>query len=282
MDKDTLADIAQEDKDLDDDDAFLGALSGDDEEENDTPTDSPTEENENGDDPTQEGEDSAEDKEDKEADDNTPDDKLEPFHKHPRWKQMMDKNQELTENVETLTGTLEGLQKQGQESTQTSVELPSWWRALAGDDDKSAEIYKGFLQQTKTDKETIRAELVKEQEAQVNKQQDEQTRWDEWVDLEVQNLKDEGLTFDKNELIQTAIKYQPSDEKGGISLRKALTILNMEKGQVDDKKKAKLDAKKKLAGDTTSTAGGEPSDIKTVDSGNLRRKSFHQLVQQKD
>jgi len=269
MDEDNiLADIAQEGEQVEEDEQFVKPTGGDDEEEKDTPEDSPTENNQNEDEPSQEGGESEEDS-------NTLDAKPEPFHKHPRWQAMQTENETLKSQVEELSGAVEDI---SQSQTQQSEDLPSWWQSLAGNDDVARKAYAGFRSQTKQDREQIRTELIAEQKQEQQRQQEEQSQWDTWRDTELQTLRDEGEKFNENELIKVAVDMQPSDENGNISLRKSLEILKLQKLQEKADSKEKLNAKKKLAGDTVSDNQGE-SQPKPINSGDLRNKSWHELVQ---
>lgn len=273
-DENIMADIAQEGEEVVNDEDFLKPTDGDDEEEKETPAESPTENNQDEDEPSQEGGQPSETPSG-EKDDNTLDEKPEPFHKHPRWQAMQSENETLRTQLEDLSGTVKDI-SQSQNTQQE--QLPQWWISLAGNDDVSRQAYAGFQSQTKQDREQVRADLIAEQEQKQQQQQTEQTEWDNWRDTEIQTLKDEGEKFNENELLKVALNMQPSDENGNISLRKSLEILKLQKLQNKADSKEKLDAKKKLAGGTVSNNEGE-SQLKPTNSGDLRRKSWHELVQ---
>lgn len=263
-----LADIAKEGDEVTDDKDFLNLPEETDEQEKETPEESPTENNQDEDEPSQEGGQSSED-------DNTLDAKPEPFHKHPRWQAMQTENETLKNQLEELSGTVKDI---SQSQTKQPEELPAWWVSLAGSDEVARQAYAGFESQNKQNREQIRAELIAEQKQEQQKEQQEQTQWDTWRDTELQTLRDEGEKFKDNELLKVALDMQPSDENGNISLRKSLDILKLQKLQEQAGNKDKLNAKKKLAGDTMSNNQGE-SPPKTINSGGLRRKSFHELTQ---
>lgn len=276
MEEDILTDVKKSGQELQEDEAFLETLE-ENEEEKETPSESSTDNNEDGDKPSQEGDKSDDKPKEGEEADNTPtEDKPEPFHKHPRWKQVTEENQDLRARLEALE------QVETPAPSQQDESLPRWWVDLAGDDDVSKNAYKGFQAQTKQDRDDIRKELVQEQQSVVDKQASEQTRWEQWVDLEVQNLKDEGETFDKNELMKVAVDMQPTDENGNISLRKSLQILRLQKAEKSGEEKKKQTERKKLASDTVSGGSGEETPSTDVDSSMLRGKSFTALVQPKN
>lgn len=153
MDDLNLTSIAQGDQKVDSDEEFVDALTNlggqEDEQKKDTSAESSTDNNQAADDPSQKGDDSAAedtkgDEEEKSeaalaektaADDNTSDEKLEPFHTHPRWQKMQQEKEALAEQVGEMSKTLETLQSQGNNNSNTAVELPQWWVTLAGNED---------------------------------------------------------------------------------------------------------------------------------------------------
>lgn len=285
-DNDFLTNIIKDGQELNSDEEFLNTLDEPNEEEKDTPADSSTEDNQNDNEPSQEGGDKSEakddkkdDKKDKADDENTLDEKPEPFHKHPRWKKMQDENKDLRSELDDMNTTVDEIKDSQQPQGQT--QLPDWWIKLAGSDDVSRSAYEGFTQQTKVTRDELREELIAEQEANLEEQQSEKQYWDSWVEEEVQTLKDSGKVFDKNELIKIAMEYQPTDDEGGISLTKAYDILSLKKLEKDGKGKDKSDARKKIASDTTSDGQGEQTPSNTIDPQELRGKSFSALVQEK-
>lgn len=271
---DFLTGIAQDGEELDTDKQFSEVVDeNSNEEEKETPTESSSEDNQDGDEPSQEG--GEESKGD--SDENTLDEKPEPFHKHPRWQQMRTENEDLKATLDELkTRVDEG------EKAQSPIEMPDWAAKAFGTDEVGKQIYQGFINQGKSDREQIREEILAEQEELATQQQQEQKKWDNWADEGIETLKENGKDFDRNELIKVAIEYQPTDDEGNISLDKAYAILSMQKAQKEADGKGKNNARKKLASSTVSNNQGEPTPSNQIDPKELRSKSFSALVQDSD
>lgn len=224
--------------------------------------------------PSQEGEEASKDEDEKD----TPDEEKEvPFHKHPRWQKMQEEKAELEAKVKSYDELKATVDKLQESSVQQDVKLPQWWKTLAGDDDTSKEAYQQFQAQSGQDREQMRKELQEEQKLAANKIEDEQKQWDTWVNKEVQDLRDTGLTFDQNELIKVAVEWQPTDSKGGISMKKAYDILQLQKGaKANDGKSTE---RKKIAAKTSSDNKGAPEKGGTLGTNDLRGKTMRSLIQ---
>lgn len=240
-------------------------LASDDREEN--PTDSAPEINENGDNPSQEGE--------QQKADNTPDENNVPFHKHPRFQEIIKENQDLKQKVDDFSKFKEETEeKLTDRSNETPSEMPKWWVTLAGDDEISQEAYKQYLEETNQSQSQIKQDMVAEAEKAQKEQEAETKRYNDWVQNEVKSLEDSGKKFDKNKLLKIAVDYQPTDEEGNISLEKAYQIYEMQENQKD----AETQQKKELADETQSTPNTEPKVQEFGTTANLRHRSWTSLV----
>lgn len=246
------ADFEQEGQSLD---AFM-----DGEQENETSEESQTETNETEASQSEEGA-------------NTPqEDKPQPFHEHPRWKQREEEMKTLREENEGFKQSLKDVQAV-QQSNQVTT-LPQWWTKLYGNDSVSQEAYGEYSGHEKEQRNQIREEVRQEQQEFTQKQQDEQSKWDTWVQGEVTALQSEGNTFDKNELMKVAMDIRPTDEQGNISLRKSLDILNLKKSGNDKSKQER----KRIAASTGQSIGGDAKDV-TPSNVSLRNRSMTSLAQ---
>lgn len=259
-----FADVEQEGTPIED----LGA----EDEQEEKPEESQTETDQEEGTPSQEG-----DEESKDDDsDNTPDEEKDlPFHKHPRWQKQQDELAEARETITELQGMQETVNKLQENQQPQDVQLPQWWQTLAGTDEVSQKAYKQYQTDSDLNRKQIREELVKEQEESVKQQADEQKQWDSWVDGEVQNLKDEGLTFNRNELMKVAVEMQPTGEDGNISLKKAYDILQLQKAQGGNEANTE---RKKIADKTNSNNQGATPVSTTMGTNDLRNKSWSSLV----
>ena len=111
---------------------------------------------------------------------------------------------------------------------------------------------------------------------ELDKRTQKQKKEDEWVDKEIKKLEEEGLKFDRNELLKTALDYLPSDENGNISFQKAYNIMKATK-PVSAPSKV-VEEKKKVADMTLSKSNAteEQKDYKT--SEDFRGKSISDLL----
>jgi len=214
-----------------------------------------------------------------EGDNNTADDKNVPFHKHPRFQQLIKENKELKEKVDNIVNT-QGSQDTSQQTEEEEEvkEIPAWFKKLAGDDEEAKEAYKLFKQEyDKPTREKIREEVKQEQEQQSQQEQEEQRKWDEWVQSEVESLRAEGKEFDKNELMKVALDYRPEDEEGNISLEKAYDILEMKKLK---EQKDNTQPKKDVASKTGSDNRGSETGTPRPSAEDIRRKDWKTLIRQ--
>lgn len=264
MAEDILANIEKEEGDI-----GIDELLKENNEQEDSPADSPSEEEEVVTDPSEEGEETKD-----EESQNTPDEDNLPFHKHPRWKQMQEDLHSKDDTIKELEGLKDTVQQlQTKQETSTEKPLPAEWTALYGDDDASRKAY-GLQQNQMTEMESrIRENIIKGQEASQQKQQTEQQQADKWVDSEIQTLVDAGEKFDRNGLMKVALDMQPTDEKGNISFTKALQIYRLQE------KKPDKTAQKQVAAQTSSTNQGDAKVDTSPSTNSLRASSFQSLAQ---
>ena len=231
------------------------------------PEESQPEETKTDTDPSQEGE------------KNTPDESSEeekvPFHKHPRWIERENELKDLREFKEQFSDLPEKVETLQENQKSNTTDLPSDWVHLYGSDDASRQLYEYNQKQREADRELLRTELREEREAEIQREAEETKKWDEWVTSEIDVLKSEGNSFNKNELLKVALEVQPTDEEGNISLRKSLEILELRK----EAKKGDSSSRKKIAANTATTSQGEQSPQKIASTNTLRNKSFLSLAQ---
>ena len=94
-------------------------------------------------------------------------------------------------------------------------------------------------------------------EAEQEQKTKESEYWNNWVGDQVQSLKDEGLKFDKNELMKVMYDYKPTDDEGNLDFRKGYEIMEVLK----KKDPEKTEARKKIA-DEGKDSKGEPANKK--------------------
>ncbi|MCR4278114.1 MAG: hypothetical protein NUV85_03850 [Candidatus Berkelbacteria bacterium] len=217
---------------------------------------------------------------DEKGEDATPDSEkgepkvFEAFHKHPRWIALNQELDELREFREKAAPLLDRLGDEPSKTEETS-KIPEWFVELFGENEGSWKKYRDYdVEQRKQ----LRTEIFNEIRSVETHKKEEEKKWDKWVDTEVQKLEDEGLKFNRNELLKIAVDYAPTGSDGNVSLRKAYQILVATKGEQKPSIKPAVEEKKKIA-DQTMQKGkpeGERKDYKTP--ADLRGKSFRDLV----
>ncbi len=188
--------------------------------------------------PTQEGE-------------SAPVEKKVDFHEHPRFKALIEEKNALKAQVDELSHLKADVDSW--KASQTKSDTPKWWQTLYGDSPEAGTAWNEYQSHDKEVRQQIKSEVLSEIKAQEQKAHDEEQAWGKWVDSSLAELTSEGLTFDRNKLLKIAADYQPSDENGNISLRKAYDLYTKLEGGSE-----KSDARKKLASMTSpDTSHGE-------------------------
>lgn len=269
--EDIFADILGDNK-LTDDESFEDAAKGNkgdifdetDEQDEEKPAKSQTEKDkEKEESPSQEGEDDSE--EDEDSDDNTTAQENTPFHK--RWAK---REQKLTEDFDKKIADLKGEINKPVEDT--DVQMPQWFKTLAGDDEIAQSAFKQYQAETRKSQTDLKKQWVEEQNQEIEQQKQETQKWNEWVDDEVDRLKGEGKKFNKKELLEIAVKYTPTGDDGQISIDKAYDIYQMQKTSKKDPSAAK---KKAIVSDSNSTSG---PDVPSAPIKNIRNQSWSDLA----
>lgn len=205
---------------------------------------------------------------DPESDENSP------FHK--RWKAREENlKREMQEDFDRkLEEFRQSVQTEAPHSGEGNVEIPEWFQDAYGD---NPNIWEKFNKYEQARKDEIKRELVQEQAAAIQAQQAESAHWEGWVESEIDRLASEGKEFDRNELIQTILKYKPTNEENNFDFDAGFEIyqaLHPTK-QVNP---AKSQARKQLADTATASAGGEKPVKDYMTSNDLRGRSFSTLL----
>lgn len=199
-------------------------------------------------------------------------DKLPPFHKHPKWISVQQDLKELREFKETALPLLENIGKAP--SSEEKDEIPEWFSDLFGENESAWKKYRAY---NAAERKQLREEITTELQQAEARKVDDQKRHDQWVDDEVQKLKDEGLKFDQNELLRTALEYLPTDANGNISFKKAYDIMVGMKASGGGKPKS-AEEKKKIADATMGKDKGSDGKRDYKIPADLKGKTFHDLA----
>jgi len=207
-----------------------------------------------------------------EPEDSTDDESKLPFHKHPRWKEMYETNKTLKEQNELMLEKLSRLDDVSERVTELAksrdtqpTAVPEWFARLYGNDPEVYRLYNEASTQEKASmREEIKREVAKELQQEEQQRQQSLKQGIDWVQKNIQSLKDSGEQFDENELKKVALDYKPTDDEGNIDFTKALSILKATKSSVNAEKSK---ARKEIGAAVTSTpksVDAKKPDFKTA------------------
>lgn len=253
-------------------DAFLSSVENNQEE---APSDSPDEEAKVGESPSQKGEEPSDDGKDTSDANNSL-----PFNKHPRWQATQQELKETRERNELLAQELSELREmvESKSSDSGTIAVPEPFKRLFGD---NPDLYTQFRDLTQAEAESIVAARM--DELQNRQTQEEQARNREleeakqYIELSLADLAEEtGLPLmqdstERNEILQIAEEFAPTDSEGNLDLRKAYKIWGKTKEASN-----KQTERKQIAGMTTSTSqqtGNKPAKL-----GSLQGKDWRQYI----
>jgi len=210
------------------------------------------------------------------------------FNKHPRFREMLERQRTYQEENKQLRDALDALAKQQREffervtpRSETQGEpIPDWFVEAYGDNPKAWEVHQRVVNEQR---EAIKRDLQREQLQQAEMQEKESKEMNEWVDKSIEATMQKynvDLTKDQdllNRVIKFALEFKPTDEEGNISLPAAYEIYSKLNPNKPD---PALQAKKALASDTMkqSAVGSQTKDFFTP---NDLRKGWKSIASNK-
>jgi len=203
----------------------------------------------------------------------TEEDKL-PFHKHPRWKKVMDELKDLREFRENTTKTPEKVEDV------KMPEMPKWYTDLYGENQEGWEAY---VKQRQSEREEDRKAILADLEKRQKEAEEKVSKMDAWVDEQVQTLKDDPEigAFDRNKLLKVMLDYKPTDDEGNLDFYKGYQILQLQDkkpaGENPDITKSKI--KKAIASQTVQKSKST-ENTGVMSTNDVRYKSFSQLAEE--
>ena len=259
-----LANIQQEDE-------AINLSVEQDEKEKETPSGSPAEKEPKEEAPPSQGGGAKEAEASKE---NTPDVSQTPLNKQHRWIDQARKIKELEEFKDRAIPLLERIGEKPDKIESEAV--PLFFSRLYGEDTEAWTLYRTY---EKEQSGRLRAELREEFRNDEKRKVEEAKKSEAWLDDELQKLSDNGLKFDRNELLNIALKFSPREDDGNYSIPKAYEIwkamneAKASKGQISPSE-SRVEEKKKIADITMKkgNANEEKRDYKT--SADFKGKSF--------
>lgn len=149
-----------------------------------------------------------------------------PFHRHPRFKALIEEKQHLRQTVEDLLPLREEVERMKQELKEkgvatTPTQIPNWFSNLFGENEYA---YQEYMKHTQAEREAIKSEIKQDFEREQQLKAQEQQRWRNWVDENLNILKEQGHKFNKNELMKIMFDYKPTDDQGNLSFEKGFDL----------------------------------------------------------
>lgn len=193
-----------------------------------------------------------------------------PFHKHPRFKAVIEEKNQLAEQVKQLTEQVQGVASKITDNEPTTI--PKWFVKLYGDD---PEVWTQYQEQRQFELQEMESQVMSKLAPKL--QEIEKSEKDKAVDLEIENslkaLEDEGHKFDRNALMKVVADNQLFDINGNLNFKAGLSILQASPQQSP---KSNVEAKKEIAKKTMSetAAGGETPKKEYATSTDVQNKDW--------
>jgi len=249
---------------------------------------SPEEASEEEESPSQEGDTEVTPDTSEEAEDNTPEEEEVPFHKNPRWKKIIADRDAAREEREALKKQVDDMKSSLEKQNQPIGPLPQAFIDQYGNDPV---LYKQLLEEEEQQRQQFAAKIKDDLKAEMRAEQEQKTQKEmkqkQWVEDQLEVVAEssgldlsfkDGKNSLRNEIMQTALKYSPTDENGNIDLVKAYEIYTLQSAQKD---KAKIEKKKKVAARaTTDEAATETPKRDFRTSADFRNRSWDEVAQQ--
>lgn len=189
-----------------------------------------------------------------------------PLHKDARFKRVIEeRNRERAEKRELLE-RLERLEKGSPSSQQkTSSSKPAWFAKYFGDDQ---EAWDGFQSMTASAKEEAKAEAIAELRREQETSSKEVQKWEQTNNERMDELEEEGESFDRNALIKLLVQRPIYDAEGNLDFRTGLEIL-----KARTSKPSNIAAKREAGAKATGSAkgGSEPTKKSGMTSEEIRK-----------
>jgi len=198
------------------------------------------------------GEETAEEKVAREAKEQEEEDKI-PFHKHPRFKALVEEKNRYKTELDKLREDVESKFSEIKDShSEIKTDIPDWFTELYGENETAWKKYQTYDKKTRDD---LKAEIKAEFESTRKLQEDSVKKQDSWIDGQITSLKEDGVQFDKNELMkvmydnsQPGSLYNVFDKDGNLDFKKGIEIMSLLKKKDPEKSKAR----KEIADDSGS------------------------------
>lgn len=190
--------------------------------------------------------------------DNIPDEDKLPFHKHPRWIAQRRKLEEYEDELEDLRKFREEAEPVLKGMKEPKETMPDWWKSTYGETSESEQAYRIYTENTKAERERIKAEVLQEVEARESRESESYQKGEEDLKNQVAEMKEEGLKFDEQKLAKFMIDFEQEFGPGSLldstgnkyDLRKSLLLMQRMNPQPTD---TSIEKKKQIASDSMKT-----------------------------
>ena len=182
-----------------------------------------------------------------------------PFHKHPRFKALVDEKNSYKSKLEELEKFKEDTENKLKSiETKPDSDIPGWFVEIFGE---NPEAWTKYQDQNKSERESLKAELLAELKQSSTKEEESIVEGRKYIDDQIELLKEKGITFDRNALMKAMNDAPIFDKDGNLDFITKAELLEL-KGKKDPEKKTNL--KKKISEDGTQSGDEQkPRTYKT-------------------
>lgn len=206
--------------------------------------------------------------------DETPEDDSIPFHKHPRFQQLVEEKNRALEKI----AELEILIKPKEEPVM-DADIPAEFVELFGDD---KDVWDKWQKLNSRQRDEMEKEIIGKIKNQELEEKQKIEKLQKYVDDSLNKLETKGEVFDKNELMKFMIdfedKYSPLlTKEGNYDFEKGLELMKQLKPQQKAEDPTPKKEVAKLLFDKTKAT---MKDNAAISMRNLRNKSFSTLAEE--
>jgi hypothetical protein len=195
-----------------------------------------------------------------------------PFHKHPRFKALVDEKNAYKTKLEELEKFKEETETK-LKSIETKTEdsnIPGWFVEIFGE---NPEAWTKYQEQNKADREALKAEVLAEVKSSSSKEEEALSEGKKYIDGQIDLIKEKGITFERNALMKAMNDEPIFDKDGNLDFVTKARLLELE-GKKDPAQKKIV---KKLISEDGTKGGDEqkPRTYKTPEE--MRRMSWNSM-----
>jgi hypothetical protein len=183
-----------------------------------------------------------------------------PFHKHPRFKALVDEKNSYKAKLEELEKFKEETETKLKsiETKPDNSDIPIWFVEVFGE---NPEAWTKYQEQNNTDREALKAEMLAELKQSSTKEEESIVEGKKYIDDQIELIKEKGITFDRNALMKAMNDAPIFDKDGNLDFITKAELLEL-KGKKDPEKKTII--KKKISEDGTQSGDEQkPRTYKT-------------------